>query len=154
MNQPILWKLAVLGSASLLLSLFTTGYVFAAASADKGGGPGNDQVEESSTGLPFQAKLKLDSMVPGATGEAELELVSRAGVPELQAEATANGLDPNILYSLCADGVHVAHGEADNGGKLELDEEILSPRESLVGMIVTIHVGVGCSGAAVMHAVA
>lgn len=153
MNQPILWKLAVLGSASILLTLFTTGYVFAASDLGKGGDGGDDQVEESSSGLPFQAKLKLDSMVPGATGEVELELVSRVGVPELQAEANAKGLDPSILYSLCADGVHVAHGEDDNGGKLELDEKILSPRESLIGMFVTIHVGVGCSGAAVMNAV-
>ena len=151
MNQPKLWNLAVLGSASLLLSLFTTGYVFDASSSGKGGNSVNDQVEESTRGLPFKAKLKLDSIVPGASGEVELELVSRSGVPELQAEANAKGLAPNILYSLCADGVHVDHDKADSGGQLELDEEILSPRESLVGMIVTIHVGVGCSGVAVMH---
>ena len=153
MNQPTLLKLAFHGSASLVLTLLATGYVSAASGSDEGGDGAGDQVEESSNGLPFEAKVKLDSIVPGATGGVWLQLVSRAGVPVLKAQANAKGLDPSIFYSLCADGVHVAHGEADNGGKLELDEEILSPRESLVGMNVTIHVGVGCRGAAVMHAV-
>lgn len=161
MIYTLAWKLPLLTLVALMVMVLTLGSAFAASGSGQGGDDRcedrNDDEEddqnEQGNGICTEAKLELISNVPGATGEVELELVSSAGIPELQASAKVEGLAPNVLFSLCVDGVHVDHEEAEDQGRVELDDNILSPRVTLEGMHVTIRQGVGCSGSIVMHAV-
>ena len=165
MIYTLAWKLPLLTLVALMVMGLTLGSAFAASGSGQGGDvrcedrddDRNDDEEddqnEQGNGICTEAKLELISNVPGATGEVELELVNSAGIPELQASAKVEGLAPNVLFSLCVDGVHVDHEEAEDQGKVELDDNIVSPRVTLEGMHVTINKGVGCSGPTVMHAI-
>ena len=164
MIYTLAWKLPLLTLVALMVMGLTLGPAFAASGSGQPGDDRNDvrcedfddeedDQNEQGNGICTEAKLELISNVPGATGEVELELVNSAGIPELQASAKVEGLAPNDLFSLCVDGVHVDHEEAEDQGKVEFDDNIVSPRVTLEGMHVTINEGVGCSGPTVMHAI-
>ena len=98
-----------------------------------------------------KAKLKLVPMgvVPGVTGEAELELRIGGGKMEFQAKAGAEGLTEDDVNSLCVEnGFEENNGAKAKGSKVDLSLEV--DFETLLDAEVTIRRGAGCSGTAVL----
>ena len=99
-------------------------------------------------GLGPREPLELISTgtIPGATGEAQLELRIEKGNMRFKARARAEGLTDD-LFSLCVDNGFTGDGEA-NGGKVDLRLQV--DFESLVGLEVTIREGRSCAGEVVL----
>ena len=154
MIYTLAWKLPLLTLVALMVMGLTLGSAFADPGPGQGGDVRCEDRDEQGNGICTEAKLELISNIPDATGEVELQLVISAGILELQASAKVEGLAPNDVFSLCVDGTHVDHEEADDQGRVELDDNILlSPGViTLEGMHVTINEGVGCSGSTVVMA--
>ena len=92
-------------------------------------------------------------VIPGASGAAEMTLgfVADLGVNGLLASATAQGLTPNVRFSMCVGGTFIDDDMSITGTVL-MDEGIESSLTSLSGLNVTIRQGIGCDGAAVLQA--
>lgn len=104
---------------------------------------------------PVKMVLTSTGVIPGASGQAELDLdfVADLGVNGLLARAEAEGLTPNVRFSMCVDGIFI-DDDLNLTGKLVMDEGIESSLTSLSGLTVTIRQGIGCGGIVVLRGTA
>ena len=102
-------------------------------------------------GSQVREKARLDlrstGIIPGATGEAELELRIAKGQMKFRARARAEGV-PDEVYSLCMDN-GFRDRSAARGGKVDLGLEV--DFQTLSGLEVTIREGAGCDGDVVLE---
>jgi len=118
--------------------------VLAVAGGTAFAGLGNgSQVREKA-----QLDLRSTGIMPGATGEAELELRIAEGQMKLRARARAEGLPHNEVFSLCMDNGFRDRGMAQ-GGKVDLGLEV--DFQTLSGFEVNIGDGAGCDGDVVLE---
>jgi len=94
-----------------------------------------------------QLDLRSTGIIPGATGEAKLELRIAGGRMKLRARARGEGLPDGVL-SLCMDNGFRDRGAA-RGGKVDLGLEV--DFQTLSGLEVTIREGASCDGDVVLE---
>ncbi len=101
---------------------------------------------------PVRISLAPTGVIPGASGQADLALdfVVDLGVNGLLARAEAEGLMPNVRFSMCVNEIFI-DDDLDLMGKLVMDEGIESSLTSLSGLTVTIRQGIGCGGTVVLQ---
>ncbi len=104
-------------------------------------------------GSEIRQEVELELMpskaMPGATGEAELELrIDDEGAIDFQARARAEGLMEGGKFALYVDGVLVDKDEAEGGG-VDFDEDPEVTFTTLSGLLVTI---TDSTGEVVLHA--
>ena len=102
---------------------------------------------------PVTLVLTSTGVIPGASGQADLDLdfVADLGANGLLASAEADGLTPNVSFSMCVDGMFI-DSDMSITGSVVMDEGIESSLVSLSGLGVTIRQGTGCDGAVVLEA--
>ena len=101
---------------------------------------------------PVTLTLTPSAVTSGASGEAHLALgfVIDLGVNGLLARAEAQGLMPNVSFSMCVDALFIDDDQSLTGTVL-MEEGVQSALTSLSGLTVTIRQGLGCDGPVVLE---
>jgi len=102
---------------------------------------------------PVMLTLTSTGVIAGASGEADLALgfVPDLGVNGLLANAEAQGLTPNVSFSMCVDATFIDDDQSITGTDLTFDEGVESSLVSLSGLTVTIRQDIGCDGTLVLQ---
>lgn len=135
------------GNVVAVLLITTALMVFAGGTALAASGSGGSEVRE---------RVTLTLTGNGVIADVELRLRIRDGEKELRARARAEGaLMANARFSLCMGSFFVEDDEAEDDGRLDIDEEVERGFTfvTLVGQDVSIREGgeeTGCTGAVVV----
>lgn len=113
---------------------------------------------EAAPGASGTGRVELKIDIPLVEEEDENVIEEESGSEildvELRVDARGEGLSPEMVFSLCIDGMLVGTENADDQGRVRLDVDLEGDEamfDNLVGLMVTIHEGSGCDGTAVLH---
>ena len=88
----------------------------------------------------------LNADLEGATGQAELSLISDLDPAVLVASALVDGVSPDTSYTLCVGDQVIETNESDAQGSLFLEDAVIFSEGTLSGSVTSIREGIGCSG--------
>ncbi len=103
--------------------------------------------------LRVDADLTSTGVIPGAMGMARVDLNIADGMFDLTAEARAEGLPSEYVFSLCLNYTLLDHAVADENGEVVLKGDSEGSLMDLPGHMLKVKAGFGCDGETVLKLV-